>query len=78
MSKMPFTIRRINESPKPNRKKGTKSIHSVRKKGVSVMILTIEDYPDVTTRKSRRIARRLLRFEKRLKRRLQRGINNRK
>ena len=42
------------------------------------MILTIEDYPDVTTRSSCRIARRLRRYIKRSKRRLQRGINNRK
>ena len=42
------------------------------------MILTTEEYPDITTRKSRRIARRLIRYVKRLKRRLQRGLNHRK
>ncbi len=78
MPKMPFTIRRINESPKANRKKGTKSIQSLRKKGVSDMILTIEEYPEVTTRKSRRVAWRLNRYVKRSKRRQQRGINHRK
>lgn len=42
------------------------------------MILTIEEYPEVTTRKSRRVAWRLNRYVKRSKRRQQRGINHRK
>ena len=42
------------------------------------MILTTEKYPDITTRKSRRAYRRLLRYEKRSNRRQQRGLNIRK